>query len=149
MVQDLYFMKIALKEAFIAFYKNEVPIGAAMIYENTVIAKAHNLTETLSNTTAHAEMLVINLASNFLGKKYIRECTLYVTLEPCIMCAGALFWSKIGRVVCGAPNQRGFMYYGIKLHPKTKFISGIMKNKCIALIQKFFFLKRIYPKNLY
>ncbi|WP_185859590.1 nucleoside deaminase [Blattabacterium cuenoti] len=139
-------MKIALKEAFIAFHKNEVPIGAAITYEDVVIAKAHNLTETFSNITAHAEMLVIDLASNYLKNKYIKKCTLYVTLEPCIMCAGALFWSQIGRVVCGASNnsRRGFLYSGIKLHPKTKFVSGIMKNQCRALIQKFFLFKRIH-----
>ncbi|WP_238784470.1 nucleoside deaminase [Blattabacterium cuenoti] len=134
-------MKIALEEAFTAFHKDEIPIGAVVIYENSVIAKAHNLTETFGNITAHAEMLVINFASNFLGQKYIRECTLYVTVEPCVMCAGALFWSQIGRVVCGTTNnsKRGFLYTGIKLHPKTKFSSGIMKNKCKSLMQKFFF----------
>ncbi|WP_185860842.1 nucleoside deaminase [Blattabacterium cuenoti] len=141
---DFYFMKIALKEAIIAFHKNEIPIGAAITYQNIVIAKAHNLTETLCKVTAHAEMLVINLASNYLNNKYIKKCTLYVTLEPCIMCAGALFWSQIGRVVCGASNssKRGFVYSGIKLHPKTEFVSGIMKNQCKALIQEFFFYKR-------
>ncbi|WP_185869896.1 nucleoside deaminase [Blattabacterium cuenoti] len=140
-------MKIALKEAFIAFHKNEVPIGAVMIHNNIVIAKAHNLTETLNKATAHAEMLVINLASTYLSKKYIEECTLYVTLEPCIMCAGALFWSKIGKVVCGAYNKKGFLYYGVKLHPKTIFVSGIMKKQCKSLIQKFFFFKRIQKKK--
>ncbi|WP_185870769.1 nucleoside deaminase [Blattabacterium cuenoti] len=136
-------MKIALEEAFSAFHQNEVPIGAAIIYENTVIARAHNLTETFRDITAHAEMLVINLASNYLGKKYIRECTLYVTVEPCIMCAGALFWSQIGRVVCGTNNyKRGFLYTGIKLHPRTQFLSGIMKKKCRNLMHQFFLLKR-------
>ncbi|WP_185858788.1 nucleoside deaminase [Blattabacterium cuenoti] len=135
-------MNVALQEAFIAFHKNEVPIGAAMIYENIVIAKAHNLTETLNNITAHAEILVINLTSNFLRKKYIRECTLYVTVEPCIMCAGALFWSQIGRVVCGASNKKGFLYSGVKLHPKTEFLSGILRDQCKNLIQKFFIVKR-------
>ncbi|WP_185878565.1 nucleoside deaminase [Blattabacterium cuenoti] len=136
-------MKIALEEALIAFHKDEVPIGAAITYENVIIARAHNLTETLSDITAHAEMLVINLASDYLGKKHIQECTLYVTMEPCIMCAGALFFSQIGRVVCGTLNyKRGFLYTGIKLHPKTKFLSGIMKNQCKNLIQEFFFFKR-------
>ncbi len=142
-MNDRYFMKIALEEALIAFHKDEVPIGAAITYENIVIARAHNLTETLSDITAHAEMLVINLASDYLGKKYIQECTLYVTMEPCIMCAGALFFSQIGRVVCGTLNyKRGFLYTGIKLHPKTKFLSGIMKNQCKNLLQEFFFFKR-------
>ncbi|WP_185866703.1 nucleoside deaminase [Blattabacterium cuenoti] len=136
-------MKIALEEALIAFHKDEVPIGAAITYENIIIARAHNLTETLSDITAHAEMLVINLASDYLEKKYIQECTLYVTMEPCIMCAGALFFSQIGRVVCGALSyKRGFLYTGIKLHPKTKFLSGIMKNQCKNLLQEFFFFKR-------
>ncbi|WP_185871208.1 nucleoside deaminase [Blattabacterium cuenoti] len=140
--KDHYFMKIAFNEAIIAFHKNEVPIGAAITYENAVIAKAHNLTETLNNTIAHAEILVINLASKYLEEKYMRKCTLYVTLEPCVMCAGALFWAKIGRVVCGANNKKGFLYAGIKLHPKTELISGIMKNRCKSLIKKFFLLKR-------
>ncbi len=149
MCLDFYFMKIALKEALIAFYKNEIPIGAAITYQNIVIAKAHNLTETLCDITAHAEMLVLNLASNYLKKKYIKKCTLYVTLEPCVMCAGALFWSQIGRVVCGAsnPSKRGFIYSGTKLHPQTKFVSGIMKNQCKALIQEFFFYKRNHKKK--
>ncbi len=142
-MNDRFFMKIALEEALIAFHKDEVPIGAAITYENVIIARAHNLTETLSDITAHAEMLVINLASDYLGKKHIQECTLYVTMEPCIMCAGALFFSQIGRVVCGTLNyKRGFLYTGIKLHPKTKFLSGIMKNQCKNLIQEFFFFKR-------
>ncbi|WP_238858489.1 nucleoside deaminase [Blattabacterium cuenoti] len=137
-------MAIAIEEALIAFHKNEVPIGAIITYNNVVIARAHNLTETFKNITAHAEILVINLASYYLGKKYIKECTLYVTIEPCIMCTGALFFSQIGRVVCGAPNlKRGFLYTSAKLHPKTKFLSGIMKNKCQDIIKKFFFLKRI------
>ncbi|WP_185871767.1 nucleoside deaminase [Blattabacterium cuenoti] len=138
-------MKIALEEAFIAFHKNEIPIGATITYQNIVIAKAHNLTEALCDTTAHAEMLVISLASNYLKSKYIRECTLYVTMEPCIMCAGALFWSQIGRVVCGTtnPSKRGFIYSGTKLHPRTEFLSGIMKSQCKALIHKFFSYKRL------
>ncbi|WP_185876957.1 nucleoside deaminase [Blattabacterium cuenoti] len=141
-------MKIALKEAFIAFHKNEVPIGAAITYKDSVIAKSHNLTESFSRITAHAEILAINLASKFLKEKYIRECTLYVTIEPCVMCAGALFWSQIGRVVCGASNnKRGFLYSGIKLHPRTKFVSGIMRNQCEDLIRKFFFFKRIYKST--
>ncbi|WP_185858229.1 nucleoside deaminase [Blattabacterium cuenoti] len=142
-------MEVALKEAFIAFHKNEIPIGAAMTYQNILIAKAHNLTETLCNITAHAEMLAINLASSFLKKKYIKKCTLYVTLEPCVMCAGALFWSQIGRVVCGAsnPSKRGFICSGIKLHPKTEFVSGIMKNQCKTIIEKFFLYKRIHKSK--
>ncbi|WP_394366898.1 nucleoside deaminase [Blattabacterium cuenoti] len=138
-------MKIAFKEALIAFHKNEIPVGAAITYKNMVIATAHNLTETLCNITAHAEMLVINLASDYFKKKYIKKCTLYVTLEPCVMCAGALFWSQIGRVVCGTPNpsKRGFLCSGAKLHPKTEFVSGIMKNQCKSIIQEFFYKKRI------
>ncbi|WP_238784963.1 nucleoside deaminase [Blattabacterium cuenoti] len=144
-------MEIALNEAVVAFHKDEVPIGAAITFENIVIAKTHNLTETLNNTIAHAEILAIVLANKYFNKKYyIKKCTLYVTLEPCIMCAGALFWSQIGKVVCGANNssKRGFSYYGIKLHPKTEFVSGIMKNECKSLIQKFFLKKRIKHKKL-
>ncbi|WP_185869315.1 nucleoside deaminase [Blattabacterium cuenoti] len=143
-------MKIALKEAFIAFQKNEVPIGAAITCDDVVIAKAHNLTETFNNITAHAEILVLNLASNYLKNKYMKECTLYVTIEPCIMCAGALFWSQIGRVVCGASNHSriGFLSSGIQLHPKTKFVSGVMKNQCQDVIQKFFFLRRIEKNKI-
>ncbi|WP_185872861.1 nucleoside deaminase [Blattabacterium cuenoti] len=140
-------MELALKEAMIAFTKDEVPIGAVVTCNDLVIARAHNLTETLNDITAHAELLVIKLASNFLKKKYIKECTIYVTLEPCIMCAGALFFSQIGRVVCGAKNvKRGFLSTstGLQLHPKTKFVSGIMKNECSCIIKSFFFFKRTY-----
>ncbi|WP_185865127.1 nucleoside deaminase [Blattabacterium cuenoti] len=143
-MKHFHFMKIAIKEAVFAYKENEIPIGAVIIHNNIVIAKTHNLTETLSNITAHAEILAINLASNYLGKKYINECTLYVTLEPCIMCAGAIFWSKIGKIVWGTSNynNNGFLSYGIKLHPKTKYISGIMKNQCKSLIHNFFLKKR-------
>ncbi|WP_185883040.1 nucleoside deaminase [Blattabacterium cuenoti] len=148
MNHDIQFMKVAINEAIVALYKNEVPIGAAITYQNVVIAKTHNLTQTFQNITAHAEMLAINLASSHLGVKYIKKCTLYVTIVPCIMCAGALFWSKIGKVVCGANNHSkiGFLNYGIKLHPKTKFIFGIMEEQCQYLIQKFFFIRRIQKK---
>ncbi|WP_238785655.1 nucleoside deaminase [Blattabacterium cuenoti] len=147
-IKDFHFMKIALKEAINAFKINEVPIGAVITYNNIVIAKTHNLTETLNNITAHAEILAIKKASSFLNKKYIKKCTIYVTLEPCIMCAGALYLSKIGKIVCGAPNNnsKGFLYYGIKLHPDTIYISGILKNQCKFLIQDFFFFKRINKK---
>ncbi len=141
-----FFMKIALKEAIIAFKKNEVPIGAVITYKNIIIAKTHNLTETMNNSIAHAEILAISSATKYLGVKYIRKCTMYVTLEPCIMCAGALFWSKIGKIVCGASaidNNKSFLYNGIKLHPKTIYISGIMKNQCISIIKNFFLFKRI------
>ncbi|WP_185851253.1 nucleoside deaminase [Blattabacterium cuenoti] len=138
-------MKIAIEEALIAFHNDEVPIGAAITYGNKVIARAHNLTETLNNITAHAEMLVLNLASDYMGKKYIQECTLYVTMEPCVMCAGALFFSQIGRVVCGTLSyKRGFLCKGIGLHPKTKFLSGIMKNQCKNLLKEFFSFKRVF-----
>ncbi|WP_185882521.1 nucleoside deaminase [Blattabacterium cuenoti] len=138
-------MQLALQEAMIAFHKDEVPIGAVITCNDCVIARAHNLTESLNDITAHAELLVIKLASNFLNKKYIQECTIYVTMEPCIMCAGALCFSQIGRVICGATNvKRGFFSTRLLLHPKTQFISGIMKNECSVIIKKFFLFKRTY-----
>lgn len=140
-LKDLYYMKIALKEALIAFNKNEVPIGAIIIYKNEIIAKTHNLTETLQNITAHAEILAINEASNYLGKKYMNDCTLYVTLEPCIMCTGALFWSKIDKIVFGTYNKSK-NNISIKLHPSTKLISGVMKKECKFIIENFFYFKR-------
>ncbi|WP_185855624.1 nucleoside deaminase [Blattabacterium cuenoti] len=141
-------MEIALKEAFKAFNKNEIPIGAIIIYDNIVIAKAHNLTENLKNVTAHAEMQVINIASNYFNKKYIKECTLYVTIEPCVMCAGAIALSKIGKIVCGSYNDSkiGFLNYNIKFHSETIFVTGIMRKKCQSLMKKFFLIKRIEKK---
>lgn len=140
---DAYFMKKALQEAETAFEKGEVPIGAVVVCKNQIIARAHNLTEALNDVTAHAEMQAITAAANFLGGKYLKDCTLYVTLEPCQMCAGALFWSQISKVVFGArDNQRGCIALKTKLHPKTKMIGGIMKEETSHLLKRFFIEKR-------
>ncbi len=140
---DAYFMRKALDEAFAAFERDEVPIGAVIVSKNKIIAKGHNLTETLTDVTAHAEMQAITSASNYLGGKYLPECTLYVTLEPCVMCAGALYWSQIGKVVVGARDEkRGFQNAGLKLHPKTEIQFGILENECSDLVKVFFKGKR-------
>ena len=139
MFDDTYFMKIAIKEAENAFDKGEIPIGAIVVTNNMIIAKAHNLTEQLKDVTAHAEIQAITSASSYLGGKYLKECTMYITLEPCAMCAGALYWSQIGKVVFGAyDKQRGFQNFGGKLHPKTEIISGVLENECSLLLQNFF-----------
>ena len=140
---DTYFMKRALQEAQIAFDKGEVPVGAVIVVQNRIIARTHNLTETLHDVTAHAEMQAITSAANFIGGKYLNECTLYVTLEPCQMCGGALFWSQIGKIVYGARDeQRGYLNLGTKLHPKTKIIGGILQNECADILKRFFIEKR-------
>ena len=136
-------MKKALQEAETAFEKDEVPIGAVIVVENRIIARAHNLTETLNDVTAHAEMQAITAASNFIGGKYLTNCTLYVTIEPCQMCAGALFWSQISRIVYGARDEeRGCINLKTKLHPKTKMVGGIMAEEASQLIKEFFIRKR-------
>lgn len=140
---DTYFMKKALQEAETAFEKGEVPIGAIIVVQDRIIACAHNLTERLNDVTAHAEMQAITAAANFLGGKYLTDCTLYVTLEPCQMCAGALFWSQISRVVYAAKDtQRGCGVMGTKLHPKTKIMGGILENEASDLLKRFFIQKR-------
>lgn len=140
---DIYFMKKALQEAEAAFDKGEVPIGAIIVVQDRIIARAHNLTEQLNDVTAHAEMQAITAAANFLGGKYLQNCTLYVTLEPCQMCAGALFWSQISKIVYGAADpERGCGTLGTKLHPKTKIIGGILANESSKLLKKFFIQKR-------
>jgi len=137
---DEYFMK----EANNALDANEVPIGAVIVSNNKIIARGHNLTETLNDATAHAEMQAFTAATEYLGAKYLDECTLYVTLEPCIMCAGAAYWSQIGKIIFGASDERrGYKNLGVNvLHPKTKVISGVMENECSVLIKDFFKLKR-------
>ena len=136
-------MKEALKEAIAAFEADEVPVGAVVMCNNRIIARAHNLTERLTDVTAHAEMQAITSASNFLGAKYLQDCTLYVTLEPCAMCAGALFWSQMGKVVYGAADEkRGFTSMGGQLHPKTEVVGGVMANDCSDLMVEFFRKKR-------
>lgn len=140
---DEYFMKKALAEAEIAFEKGEIPVGAIIVVENRVIARSHNLTEMLNDVTAHAEMQAITAAANFIGGKYLKGCTLYVTLEPCQMCAGALYWSQITKIVFGARDeQRGFMTLGTQLHPKTEVVSGIMADESAQLMKDFFKKRR-------
>ncbi|MEO1010459.1 MAG: nucleoside deaminase [Bacteroidota bacterium] len=140
---DTYFMKKALQEAELAFEKGEVPIGAVIVVGDRIIARAHNLTEQLNDVTAHAEMQAITAAANYLGGKYLWDCTLYVTLEPCQMCAGALYWSQISKIVFGASDpERGFGAMGTKLHPKTKVAGGVMAQEAGELLKKFFIQKR-------
>jgi tRNA(adenine34) deaminase len=141
---DEYFMNEALKEARKALEKDEVPIGAVVVIENRIIARAHNLTETLHDVTAHAEMQAFTAASDYLGGKYLKECILYVTLEPCVMCAGASFWTQLGKIVYGADDiKRGFKLIREKLlHPKTEVISGILSEQSAILLKEFFKMKR-------
>ncbi|TDT46551.1 tRNA(adenine34) deaminase [Maribacter spongiicola] len=140
---DTYFMKKALQEAEYAFEAGEVPVGAVIVVQDRIIARAHNLTEKLNDVTAHAEMQAITSAANFLGGKYLKDCTLYVTLEPCQMCAGALYWSQIGKIVYGATDeQRGCRVMGTTLHPRTKMIGGILADEAASLLQQFFVEKR-------
>jgi tRNA(adenine34) deaminase len=140
---DEYFMKKALQEAEEAFAKGEIPVGAVIVVADKVIARSHNLTELLNDVTAHAEMQSITAAANFLGGKYLKDCSLYVTLEPCQMCAGALYWSQISKIVFGARDeQRGFLNMGTKLHPKTTVVSGVLANEAADLMKRFFIKKR-------
>jgi len=140
---DTYFMKRALNEAEMAFDKDEIPIGAVVVAQNQIIARAHNLTETLNDVTAHAEMQAITAAANYLGGKYLRDCTLYVTIEPCQMCAGALFWSQISKIVYGARDeQRGCITMNTQLHPKTEMTGGILAEEASKLLKRFFIEKR-------
>lgn len=143
-LSDEYYMKQALNEAQIAFEKNEVPIGAIVVCQGRIIARAHNLTETLNDVTAHAEMQAITAAANFLGGKYLTNCTLYVTLEPCPMCAGGLLWSQIPKIVFGAKDEKkGYSLFSPNiLHTKTSIISGIMEEECASILREFFKQKR-------
>jgi len=137
-------MKQALLEAQKAYDKDEVPVGAVIVQGGQIIARAHNQTEMLTDVTAHAEILAITAASDYMGSKYLPKCTLYVTLEPCNMCAGAVFWSQIGRIVYGAgDDQRGFMRYGREmLHPKTRIEYGVLNEECSEIMKQFFAQKR-------
>ena len=140
---DIYFMKKALQEAELAYEKGEIPVGAVIVIDNRVIARTHNLTEMLVDVTAHAEMQAITAASNFLGGKYLQNCTLYVTLEPCQMCTGALYWSQISRIVYGAKDeQRGCTALNAKLHPKTIMVGGVLEEESSQLLKRFFIEKR-------
>lgn len=137
-------MRKALAEAEQAAAEDEVPIGAVVVCNNRIIARTHNLTETLHDVTAHAEMQAITAAANALGGKYLNDCTIYVTVEPCPMCAGALAWSQIGRIVYGAPDtKKGYRLVAPKvLHPKTQVVSGVMEEECAAVMKEFFLAKR-------
>ena len=144
LLDDAFFMKQALIEAQKAFDEGEVPIGAVVVCDNRIIARAHNLTETLTDVTAHAEMQAITAAANVLGGKYLVDCTLYVTVEPCPMCAGALAWAQISRIVYGASEEkRGYLKFApLVLHPKTKVTRGVMEEEAGALMKSFFKSKR-------
>ena len=137
---DEYFMNIALLEAEEAFEQGEIPVGAVIVLDNIVIAKAHNLTQTLNDATAHAEMQAITAASYHLGAKYLNDCVLYVTLEPCVMCAGALYWAQIGKIVYGAADpKRGYsLVNAALLHPKTEVVQGVLAQESQALLEMFF-----------
>ena len=136
-------MKKAMQEAEMAFEKGEIPVGALIVIDNKIIARSHNLTELLHDVTAHAEMQTITAAANYLGGKYLIGCTLYVTLEPCQMCAGALYWSQISKIIFGARDEnRGFITLGTKLHPKTIVVQGIMANEAADLMKRFFAQRR-------
>ena len=140
---DEYFMKKALQEAEMAFEKDEIPVGAVIVVGDKVIARSHNLTELLHDVTAHAEMQAITAAANYLGGKYLTGCTLYVTLEPCQMCAGALYWSQISKIVFGAHDpQRGYEILGTQIHPKTTVVRGVLANESAELMKRFFLEKR-------
>ncbi|MEY4927158.1 MAG: hypothetical protein RI894_1594 [Bacteroidota bacterium] len=143
-LDDTFFMRAALREAEQAFRENEVPVGAVIVHGKQIIAKARNQTERLNDVTAHAEIVAITAAANYLGSKYLIDCTLYVTLEPCVMCAGALAWAQIGRVVYGAADEkRGFAAISSAiLHPKTTVSQGVLQEECAALLQGFFKRKR-------
>lgn len=144
MADDNFYMKQALEEAHKALDAGEIPIGAVIVCRDRIIARAHNLTERLTDVTAHAEMQAITAASEYLGGKYLTDCTLYVTVEPCIMCAGALGWSQISRVVYGAPDEkRGFRRFAPEaLHPRTQLTAGVMEQECAQLMKDFFRGKR-------
>ena len=144
MLDDNYFMRQALQEAQKAFEKDEVPIGAVIVCQQRIVARAHNFTEALNDVTAHAEMQAITAAADVLGGKYLTDCTLYVTIEPCPMCAGALSWAQISRVVYGANDaKRGYSLFSPNLlHPKTSVTSGVMSEECAKLMRDFFERKR-------
>lgn len=140
---DEYFMQLAINEAQKAFDLGEVPIGAIVVSNNKIIGKGHNLTEQLNDVTAHAEMQAITAAANYLGAKYLVDCTLYVTVEPCVMCGGALYWSQISKVVYGATDdKRGCSKLGNIYHPKTEVFPGVLRTECSGLMTTFFKSKR-------
>ena len=140
---DEQYMQQALKQARYALAEDEIPIGAVVVMDKQIIARAYNQTEKLRDVTAHAEMLALTAAANFVGNKYLADCTLYVTVEPCVMCAGASFWAQVKRVVYGAAeDKRGFRRHGNLLHPRTELVTGILAEECAGLMQQFFAQKR-------
>lgn len=143
-MDDNFYMRKALDEARRAFDEGEIPVGAVMVCRDTIIAKTHNLTERLTDVTAHAEMQAITAAADYLGGKYLNDCTLYVTVEPCIMCAGALGWSQLGRLVFGARDEkRGYQRFAPEaLHPRTEVVKGVMEEECAQLMKDFFKSRR-------
>lgn len=143
-MDDVYYMKKALEEARQAYAEDEIPVGAVVVCNDRIIARAHNLTETLTDVTAHAEMQAITAAANALGGKYLNECTLYVTVEPCVMCAGAIGWSQLKRLVYGAPDEkRGYHRFAPQaLHPRTEVTDGVMADEAASLMKEFFSRKR-------
>ncbi|QNL50813.1 nucleoside deaminase [Olivibacter sp. SDN3] len=143
-ISDEFFMKEALKEAQKAFDADEIPIGAIVVHGGNIIARGHNLTETLNDVTAHAEMQALTAAANYIGGKYLKDCTLYVTVEPCVMCAGASYWAQVQRIVFGAKDdKRGYTSISENIiHPKTTIIKGVLDTACSSLMRKFFELKR-------
>ncbi|GAB1416307.1 nucleoside deaminase [Paludibacter sp.] len=144
MLNDEYFMRQALNEAKKALERDEIPVGTVIVCQDRIIARGHNLTETLNDITAHAEMQAITAAAGFLGGKYLIDCTIYVTLEPCVMCAGALGWSQISRIVYGASDEkRGFLRFAPNaIHPKTIVEGGVLEGECALLLKDFFQKKR-------
>ncbi|MFM7565250.1 MAG: nucleoside deaminase [Flavobacteriales bacterium] len=144
MLDDAYFMRLAIEEAKLGLEKDEVPVGALVVSQQQIIGKGHNLTEQLTDVTAHAEMQAITAAAQYLGAKYLRECTLYVTLEPCPMCAGALHWAQMGRVIYGAADpKRGATTFTPSIyHPSTEVQGGVEKDSCLHLLTSFFRDKR-------
>lgn len=144
MVDDAFYMQQALVEAQKAYDRGEVPVGAVVVCRDRIIARSHNLTETLNDVTAHAEMQAITAAANYLGSKYLTDCILYVTVEPCVMCAGAIAWAQMGRLVFGAADEkRGYQRYApCALHPKTIVLQGIMADDCASLMKDFFKKRR-------
>ena len=143
-MDDSYYMQKALQEAEAAYEQGEVPVGAVVVCRDRIIARAHNLTETLTDVTAHAEMQAITAAASALGGKYLNECTLYVTVEPCVMCAGAIGWSQLGRLVFGAVDEkRGYQRFAPQaLHPKTSVTGGVLADRCAVLMKMFFAARR-------
>ena len=142
-LDDTYFMRQALVEAANALAIDEVPIGAVIVANGRIIARSHNRVEQLNDVTAHAEMMAFTAAAEALGGKYLKGCTLYVTLEPCVMCSGAAYWTQIDRIVVGAPDEkRGFLSQGLKLHPKTEYIQGVLAEECSEIIVNYFKSKR-------